>query len=251
VKQDTKLTRYQLLSAHETIAPSLPRTEPFTREELSSFLETHQQFVLKRAVGCRGLGMVKVAKIGDHSFEIHYDRKKRTFNTLEALCVHVEKGVRNQHYLIQEFIDLACIDERPFDLRVIVQRRGNGPWRVTGKYAKRASDGCFKTNLALGAGVMPVKEAIQRSDLKEEDPSHLIQQVDQLALATAKALDDRFQGQRIWGMDMGIDKDGTVYLIEANLSPGLKGFRKLKDPRMYQRIRGIIRYNRNRGRWSA
>jgi len=43
-------------------------------------------------------------------------------------------------------------------------------------------------------------------------------------------------GGVIVGFDMGVDKSGNVWMIEANPKPALSLFKRLKDPSMYRQI---------------
>ncbi|SMO83192.1 YheC/YheD family protein [Melghirimyces algeriensis] len=244
MNKDTKLTRYQLLKENPSVAHALPETACFTKESLSTFLEKYDQVILKRFTGSRGKGLMKITGV-EKGFEVQNNHRKKIFDDLDCFIQYMKSEKKSENYLIQQGIDLACLNNRPFDLRVIVQRRGNEPWKVTGKYAKVARKGFFKTNLALGGEVLPAKKAIRRSEL-DEKPSKLLEKVDQLGLMTAKALEKGFKRQRIWGMDIGISKNGDVYLIEVNRAPGFKGFRRLKNRRMYDRIMQVSQYNRMR-----
>lgn len=47
---------------------------------------------------------------------------------------------------VQQKIKLAKIDGCPFDIRIVVQRRKNAPWTVTGLLANRANEGYIIAN---------------------------------------------------------------------------------------------------------
>ncbi|WP_170109603.1 YheC/YheD family protein [Melghirimyces profundicolus] len=246
MERDTKWTRYLLLVGNEGIKDALPHTVPYSTKAFRSFLEKYGEVIVKREVGCRGYGMMKVTKKGEEQYILHYNRKRRTFGDLRLLIRQMEKRMQGRKYLVQEYIDLASVDGRPFDLRVMVQRKAGEPWRVTGSYAKLAQKGWFNTNLATGGIVLPTRKALLLAGLKEKAPEVILDEIEGLAIKIAKQLDEKFKRQTIWGMDMGLDKTGKVYLIEMNRAPGIKGFRKLNNPRVYTRIQSIIRHNRRK-----
>jgi len=54
---------------------------------------------------------------------------------------------------------------------------------------------------------------------------------------------------RIVGFDIGVDRGGKPWIIEANFRPSKKLFKRLKDKTMYRRI---MRYFRGRtGKWTV
>jgi D-alanine-D-alanine ligase-like ATP-grasp enzyme len=63
-------------------------------------------------------------------------------------------------------------------------------------------------------------------------------EISRVALLTAQKLSGSkyYKNQLIYGFDMGLDRNGRVWVIEANLKPMLSHFRKLADKSMYRRI---------------
>jgi D-alanine-D-alanine ligase-like ATP-grasp enzyme len=107
---------------------------------------------------------------------------------------------------------------------------------VTGIYAKVAHEGYFTTNLARKGKVLTVNQAIDRSNLKGANTDKLLGDIDNAALRVAQKLAEVSPHHRIWGLDMGIDSDGKLWIIEANSKPGMKGFKRLKNGSMYKTI---------------
>ncbi|MFP3847072.1 YheC/YheD family protein, partial [Priestia filamentosa] len=171
------------------------------------------------------------------SYLIQYRNENKQFLTKKEAFTFLQSMIDNQTYLVQQYIDLATIEGRPLDLRIIVQRNEHSEWVVTGKYAKVASLGYFTTNLATDADVLAIEEAIEKSGLGHLNITKLLQDLDSIALKTAVKLGDISLHQRIWGLDVGIDQKGRIFIIEVNSRPGTKGFRKLKNLDMYKTIR--------------
>jgi D-alanine-D-alanine ligase-like ATP-grasp enzyme len=130
------------------------------------------------------------------------------------------------------------VNGRPFDIRVVVQRRRHsGRWKVTGKVAKVAGNGYIVTNISRSKGtVLPVKTAISKSSLGGLSADSLLSRIKRVAILAAERLRKIYPDQRIYGMDIGLDHRGDVWIIEANRRPILSHFLKLKDKTMYRRI---------------
>jgi hypothetical protein len=140
--------------------------------------------------------------------------------------------------MVQRRISRPTINGRPFDLRVIIQRRsGSNIWTVTAKVAKVAGKGYIVSNNTRSKGVLlPVLTAFQRSTIKHLSPQALLSNIDRIALLSTQRLATYFTDHRIYGLDIGLDENGSVWIIEANLYPSLSHFLKLEDKTMYHRI---------------
>jgi D-alanine-D-alanine ligase-like ATP-grasp enzyme len=144
----------------------------------------------------------------------------------------------SKSYIVQRKISRPTINGRPFDMRVIVQRRRNSDlWEVTAKVAKVAGKGYIVSNISRSKGtVMPFEIAIQKSTIKNLSTKTLQSEIDRVAILIASRLAAFFEDHRIYGVDIALDKNGHVWIIEANLFPIMSHFLKLKDKTMYRRI---------------
>ncbi|WP_374701244.1 YheC/YheD family protein [Thalassobacillus sp. C254] len=57
-----------------------------------------------------------------------------------------------------------------------------------------------------------------------------------VSLLAAKTLGRSFPNQRIFGVDIGMNENGSLYIFELNRWPLLGGFRSLKDKSQINRI---------------
>ncbi|MFP7299303.1 YheC/YheD family protein [Neobacillus niacini] len=225
-----KWTKYKLMSKEKKLSEFLPKTQFFSEESLWTMLEQFGCIMIKPCFGYRGKGIIQLSVLEEDRIEVHYEFKKLTFNgkseTYEYLMKHFlsKKG----RYIVQKRIPLATIDNCPFDIRVMVQRKRKSlEWRVTGKLAKVAAKGFFITNAARK--VLSVKEAIDKSTVNEFDSINILEKLDQAAMLTAQHLGSYYKTTRVFGLDMGIDEKGDIWIIEANLTPSLSMFKLLND----------------------
>lgn len=133
-------------------------------------------------------------------------------------------------YLVQQGIEFATYRRRPFDVRLVLQKPLNR-WLVTLMTAKVAPrKNSLVTNIAKGG-----KDHHTLETLRElVDVSHQIVQV----------LNSRFPLQ-IVGLDMGIDKRGKIWFIEANTKPDCQGLENL-DRKLYKKYREAKKLIRKR-----
>ncbi|MBB6669658.1 YheC/YheD family protein [Cohnella nanjingensis] len=239
-----KYIKYRFMRQSRKLRRHLPKTEIFTKDKLSEFLEAYRDVIVKPIDGKRGLGVIRITASGLMEYEMHWEDKKKTIDDADELFEKVSDSIGSRNYIIQRRIPLASVHGRPFDIRVIVQRRDKAdPWQVTGKVAKVAGDGYIVTNNERSNGtVLPLRTAIGESELKHMSRSSLLHTIDKVAVRASEKLCKLYTDQYIFGFDMGLDRYGDVWIIEANLSPMLTHFKKLKDQRMFRRILREERY---------
>lgn len=217
----------------------LPETQLFTPEALWEYTEKYTRVMLKPSGGGGGVGIIQVTALSDDRYLVHSGNWRRVVKGKEQTLLFVRSLFRPKQYLLQPKIPLANIDGRPFDVRVMIQRRGEKrPWIVTGWLAKLAGPGFVVTNVARSRGkVLPLNTAIRLSGI--EAPPHLLEEVREVAMAVANRLGKAYPTLREIGLDLGIDIDGKPWVIEANFRPALSLFQRLKDHTFYRRIKSM------------
>ncbi|WP_248926162.1 YheC/YheD family protein [Paenibacillus hamazuiensis] len=232
----TKWGKYKILRKSPELAIYLPETRYMKMRNLWRMLDKYGKVIVKPSGSYRGNGVVQISETVDRRYETHHENKTNMFESRETLASYLRKR-KLKNYIVQERIPLARVDGRPFDLRVMVQRRKNSPWAVTGKLAKIAGKGFIVTNILRSKGkVVPVKYALQRSSLRKYSSSEILSEIDEVALMTAKLLGKYFKRIRMMGIDIGLDRKGRVWVIEANFKPNVHLFRKLKDKSVFRSI---------------
>ncbi|MFD2371546.1 YheC/YheD family protein [Brevibacillus sp. GCM10020057] len=231
-----KWSKHQHLVKDEFLRDYLPATRLFTPERLWEYVEDYEKVILKPSGGGGGAGIIQVSDKGDNRYLVHAGNTRRIVEGRDYTVSYVKSLFRPKPYLLQPLIQLGRIDGRPFDVRVMVQRRGSeSPWVLTGWVAKLAGPGFVVTNVARSRGkVLPLEKAIRLSNVSA--PDHLFEEIRQVALAAAKVLGTAYPTLREVGLDLGIDIEGKPWIIEANFRPNLSLFQKLKDQSYYRKI---------------
>jgi len=210
----SKLYIHRLLAAKEELRPYLPATWAYSQRRLVKAMSARRTLFLKPLIGTIGRGIIKLTPLPDAGrWDVQWGRKQQRQARAEEVVIWVRKQVRGQRYLIQEAIPLARSDGRPFDLRVAVQRDGEGVWRVSGILGKWAAAGSHVTNIARGGTSLP-GETLLRTGVT--DASAALAEVRRVSLAIAGWLGKRLPRLADLGLDLGVDDDGRVYFIEMN-----------------------------------
>ncbi len=231
---------YHFLKTDHYLSPLIPETKEINHEnDLFSFLDKYQHVVLKPISGSLGRGIMKLEIEANDQYKLQYMNKTFQFMNKSQLLLFLKQKITSKPYIIQQYLQLAKVKDSPCDFRVMVQQKSNDwIWKVTGVYAKVAFDGYFTTNLAQKGKVMTVNQAMSASNFPKKNLKELLKQIDEATLRVAQKLEGIAPYHRVWGLDMGIDFNGRLWIIEVNSKPGIKGFKRLEDKAMYQTIQG-------------
>ncbi|PYE48805.1 YheC/YheD family protein [Paenibacillus barcinonensis] len=233
VFQRDKWLQYRALSSVPLITGQLPETQLLDKETLHRMLLQHSSVVLKPCNGRYGRDIVFIEHLPSGSYRIRNENNTHTIQNTDELLYWLAETYKEREYIIQQRLHLARIQQRPFDLRIMVQRQKDisSPWTVTGTYAKVASRGYLVTNVTNRT--IPALKALHLAHIGGRK---LLHQVERTSLLAAKALEVHYPELRQVGFDIGIDTKARIWIIEGNYRPDLRPFRRLKDASVYRRI---------------
>jgi hypothetical protein len=129
--------------------------------------------------------------------------------------------------VVQQGINLLRRESRTIDFRVHTNKDDLGNWHVSAIAAKIAGPGSVTTHTRSGGEIKTIEEIfpLEESTLHKE-------RLSDAALLLSNSLDRHVEGiiGEI-GFDLGIDRNGDVWLFEANSKPGRTIFShpELKD----------------------
>lgn len=246
-RRNSKWHKHQFAIKNEELAPYLPETKRYNKSVLWNMLERHQAVIVKPSLGTKGKGILKVESSGEGLYSVSWDHSKQDFHHKTELEGFLAENIKkNKLYLIQQYIQLADIDGKLMDIRYLIQRiAGEKDWEITFKYAKVAKPGSLTTNVAGGAQRSLIQEALEQSSVCDLNIQAIQDEMDRVALVYSDILLKQFQKQTIWGLDLAVDKNGQIWIIEANPFPAIKKIAKF-NPEMYKRVVYYLLKNRKK-----
>ena len=217
-----KLAVYEKLCSDARAEPHLPETLPFLSfSDMERMLEEYGHIYLKHPDGSRGNGIRQIlldAKNRDYYCR-YFDGKTKLlkFSSLESLLKHVYTGKQLESAVVQQGIHLIRKDKKPVDFRLHAHKDENGKWVVAAIAAKAAGSGSPTTHEGNGGKVYTMEEMFSDEDERRE----ISRKLEQTAIELASAIEDNIGGiiGEI-GFDLGLDKQGKVWMFEANSKPG-------------------------------
>ena len=106
-----------------------------------------------------------------------------------------------------------------------MQKQKNKVWGCTGIECRVANSDSHLTNISKGGYALSLEEALYQAF--PEDRELLAQQVNELSQKFCSYMDTAGEHFAEFGMDICIDTDKRLWLIEANVFPSFKGFKKM------------------------
>ncbi|WP_219834642.1 YheC/YheD family protein [Paenibacillus sp. R14(2021)] len=232
IKRD-KWLQYRLLRNTSSLARRLPETQLLKKDALPKMLLLYRSVVLKPRDGSYGRDIVFIKQNGANAYRIQNEKNAVNIGDTDKLLRWLRKTHRGRGYIVQRRLQLAQIQHKPLDIRIMAQRKKgfSSTWNVTGTYAKVAAQGYLVTNVT--SRTIPVLEALKLARIGDRS---LLVKAEKIALLAAKRLGERYPMLKQVGFDIGIDRNRRIWIIEGNYKPDLRPFRLLKDSSMYRRI---------------
>ncbi|WP_317890261.1 YheC/YheD family endospore coat-associated protein [Paenibacillus sabuli] len=212
----SKLLIHQIMMENEALRPHLPATEALAPDHLRGMMDRYDSLILKPASSSIGRGVMKLEREDEGEWALTWRNKGRLVRHRigAELPLSLMRKLQARRYVVQQRLPLALLSGRPFDLRVSVQRAGDGAWTVTGIVAKVAAPDAFVTNVAQGGSVRQLDAVM--ADLAEADLEQTRIAIEQFALRAAEHLSSRLPHLADVGFDIGLTETGFPMFIECN-----------------------------------
>lgn len=222
---------HQILSGEKNLSQHLLPTAKFSTETFRQWIENFP-IVIKPLGGSHGIGVVKISKENEQYKIIGRNFANKSisaaFHQQGSLLKWVEKFIQRKNYLIQQYADLTTSSNQPYDIRILIQKNQQGEWEITGMAARLGHSSSITSNLHGGGGAKPV-EVLLEKEFGELKTAELISQLKKLAKNVPPVIEAAHGRLFEIGLDIGIDRKGNLWIIEANSKPGRQVFTLLKD----------------------
>ncbi|MGE5653247.1 MAG: YheC/YheD family protein, partial [Bacillota bacterium] len=222
------------------IARHVPRTTNYRgAASIRAMLRKHPSVYVKPRSSSLGLGIIRITGREPGPWKLSWrdpdgKRHDRSVRSLRLVARALDVFTRSRPYLVQQGIDMIPYHGRLFDIRAAVHRDIHGKWQITGMGVRLGFAKSIVTNMAAGAVARPlhpiIKEVARSLDRSSDE---MITQLGDVALAAAEVLGDAF-GDNLGeaGLDLAIDRNGHIWLLEANAKPLRTIFQELSDQTM-------------------
>jgi glutathione synthase/RimK-type ligase-like ATP-grasp enzyme len=228
---------HEALWQNERMRRWLPETMPYSPVHLRRLIRRYPLLYVKPVNGTGGRGIVRVERSGS-GYRLLARSKRRVkvtarLNTAASLISWLGSWVKAETHIIQQGLNIALVSDRSIDLRLLIQKNGDGEWSITGSGIRVGGVKSATSNLHGGGRAVPVRPfLLSRFDAQRTEA--ILQDCHQLAFETAETVESHFGRMIELGLDIGIDVDGRIWLIEVNPKPGREIFKQLGESDLYR-----------------
>ncbi|WP_088036348.1 YheC/YheD family protein [Evansella clarkii] len=216
-KNNYKWNVWKIVNKNESLSIYQPYTRLASNESIKSMIRKYPSVVIKPNRGEGGKGIMKIEKDGNRRWVLYTKNSKGQWKGkrfTSKLPSVLTKTIKKRKYLVQEGIELATYNGTKFDLRVAVQKNTREKWQLSAIFTKVAGPGQLLTNMSQGGESYLLEEVLRNHPTLHYD--HLFPQIKQISLKLAEHLSKYKKGMYDFGFDIGISKDGRLYLFEVN-----------------------------------
>lgn len=219
-----KLDIYERLYQNDIVSKYLPETLSFQSfSTIERMLADYGHVFIKPKNSSLGQGIHQIIfnKKNNTYFCRYQDdqggNKLTRFKSLESLVKNRFAKTNLATMLVQQGIHLMRMDQRPIDYRIHTNKDELGKWQVTAIAAKVAGHGSVTTHLQSGGEIKTIEDIFPDQIERQKYLSKLNEVVIDMSIA----LEQQVQGIiGEVGFDVGIDRNGDIWVLEANSKPG-------------------------------
>jgi len=207
----------------------VPSTIRYTHmDEAVKFLRQYPVIYCKPVHGSLGLGIFRIEQFLDGTCEYQVRQRRaqpvaQRATSARDLFRQLQKRLKGKPYILQQGIGFVQMNQRPFDIRVVMQRDGQGTWKRTKMFARVAEKGQFTANLTTGGEAYSIENVLEPVFANTVQRRKIIQSIRRLSRTVPDVIEEQ-SGQRFGelGLDLGVDAQGGVWIIEVNSKPWKK-----------------------------
>lgn len=217
-----KMSVYKRLKEAEEFTKYLiPSEIILNTNDFFDFLNMYRKVVFKPRDGHKGEGVVYIEKIND-LYKINQSKTSETVNYY-SLKNYISECLEKESYLLQPYIHSKTKNGLVFDLRLHVQKNGNGEWVVTAIYPRFSLSDSIVANINSGGATNYLMPFLKQE--YADDFFDMKRYLEVFSLQLAKHL-DRLQIEKYnetideIGIDVGLDDMNKIWIYEVNWRPG-------------------------------
>jgi len=216
-----KWNLYHTLGQNALVSSYVPETRLLTTSsDLTAMIEKHPLLYLKPISGKAGQGIMSIlAAKGKYILRSRKGEQvvSRATTDLRKLWNAISTKVK-EPYVIQQGIELATYEGRPYDIRVLVQKDDFGRWQLSGVGIRVAGKGSITTHVPRG-GSIESPEVVLKQSFQNVNYTSFMNNLNKVVLDIAEALEEKYPSLGEMSMDIGASTDGELWFFEANAKP--------------------------------
>jgi glutathione synthase/RimK-type ligase-like ATP-grasp enzyme len=228
---------HNVLIKHPLISAHLPITERLrSPSQLLHWLNDHP-VVIKPESGSHGKGVLAISKTAASDYRLqgrnlqNQSISKHLPNSL-SLRDWVIDFIGGRSYLLQRYLTLQTEQGVAYDIRVLMQKGSNGQWNQTGMAARVGEPTSITSNLH-GGGTATEVLPLLLAQFDANRAQAILVKINALCDLIPPFLEQHFGRLVELGLDIGVDRNGDIWVIEINSKPGRTAAHWFSNPNAF------------------
>ena len=184
---------------------------------------------------------MRVEKLRSNNLSVYVqgrDHQRRIITpqkmTWAQLSAKLQSWNAKGRYIVQQGISLKLHNGRVHDYRMLVQKNGEGEWKVTGCAGRVGASGSITSNLHGGGEAVKMDSLLLSWLDSEIKVQQVKEQADTLGVSVASFLEEKYGALCELALDLAIDREGDIWLLEVNPKPSREVFARIGDRDTYR-----------------
>ncbi|HOQ10025.1 MAG TPA: YheC/YheD family protein [Syntrophomonadaceae bacterium] len=230
-----KWVTYQTIHNHPQLRAFVPDTRLLTSfHVVEAMVKKYRTVYLKPVIGSKGQNIIRITRNSSNNlYQFQYQRSQKavrgTATSLGQLRASLRPVMGKREYLVQQGIKLLTFQGHITDVRAIVQKDHTGQWMVTAIGCRMGPAGSITSNLASGGRGAKLSTILEKHFPSQQQRDQIERDIRFVALESARVLENTIGTAGEMGVDLGIDVNGKIWFIEANLRPARRLFRLIDE----------------------
>jgi glutathione synthase/RimK-type ligase-like ATP-grasp enzyme len=218
-----KLDLYDTLS-NSVLSPYLPPSQKVNdSSDVIKALNKQKKIIIKPINGSQGYGIYYLKK-NERTIHVKTEKNKKIISRIfpnELKFIQWLHPLLNYRpYLLQPYLELSNPSSQPFDIRILLQKDEKGRWVERGKGIRIGNSGGILSNLSAGGSVVDFSE--WSANLSSIAKEYICNELNFIITKLPQILEQEILPLFELGVDIGLAKNGALWILDVNSKPGRK-----------------------------
>ena len=189
-------------------------------EDIFAYFQDYKKIVLKPIKGCGGKGILFFEKIPPSHYSVMNGGISESLDKKE-LTLYLDTLFSTNNYIIQPFISSSTKEGLAYDIRLHVQKNGNGEWETTLIYPRISANKRKISNITSGGYRGELVPFL--IDEFGDEYFNMKKLLEHFSICFSQHFETLYNKKfDELGIDIGVDENQTLWIYEVNWRPGSK-----------------------------